>query len=201
MRPPQETGGGGEEKSARRARRRAGIWRHLPRALVGLYPPFLGAGISVRADADLSVVESRLKWRWWNRNYVGTHFGGSIYAMTDPFYMVMLIERLGAGFTVWLAEASIRYVKPGRGSLRARFELSAEQIADIAARATEHGRVHVELPVSVVDEQGECVAEVRQRLSVRAKGASGRFVRSSPAGAGKPAAAAPEQGRREQVGG
>jgi acyl-coenzyme A thioesterase PaaI-like protein len=154
------------------------LWRFLPRALVGLYPPFLGAGIGVRANGDLSVVESRLKWRWWNRNYVGTHFGGSIYAMTDPFYMVMLIERLGTSFTVWLAEASIRYVRPGRGELRARFELSEAQLADIRARAQEHGRTQIELPVRVLDGRGEVVAEVRQVLYVRAKGAMKTFTRT-----------------------
>ena len=26
-----------------------------------------------------------LRQRWYNRNYVGTHFGGSLFAMTDPF--------------------------------------------------------------------------------------------------------------------
>lgn len=196
MEPQRESSGGEAAASQREHRggsRRPALWRHLPRALVGLYPPFLGAGISVRANADLSVVHSRLKWRWWSRNYVGTQFGGSIYAMTDPFYMVMLIERLGAGYTVWLAEATIAYLKPGRSRLRARFELSEAQIADIRARAQEHDRVHVELPVSVIDEQGEVVAEVRQRLYVRAKSARGGFVRSS-------ARAGSEQSGHEQVG-
>ena len=64
---------------------------------MNLWPPFLGAGIRVKQIApDYKEVVVSMKLRWYNRNYVGTHFGGSLAAMTDPFYMLMLINTLGS---------------------------------------------------------------------------------------------------------
>src|SRR3990170_2253173 len=90
--------------------------------LMNFYPPFLGAGIRVRVIADSPLAfEARLKLRWWNRNYVGTHFGGGLYTLCDAFFMHILIEELGPGFVVWDKAATIRFRRPGRGTVRARF--------------------------------------------------------------------------------
>lgn len=75
-----------------------------------------------------------MKMRFWNKNYVGTHFGGSIYSMTDPFYMLMLLNLLGKGYIVWDKSASIRYKIPAKGSLYARFELSMDQVEKFDSR-------------------------------------------------------------------
>ena len=103
---------------------------------MGWWPPFLGAGIRVAHLSDdfrEAVVE--LKLGLLNRNYVGTHFGGSLYTMTDPFFMIMLLHNLGGDYLVWDKSGSIEYVAPGRGTVRARFALSAERIAEIRAQA------------------------------------------------------------------
>ncbi|RMD74179.1 MAG: DUF4442 domain-containing protein, partial [Bacteroidetes bacterium] len=92
---------------------------------LNLYPPFLGAGIRVRtisADYRRAVVEMPL--RWYNRNYVGTHFGGSLYSMTDPLYMLMLMNVLGPDYIVWDQAATIVFRRPGRSTVRAEFELT-----------------------------------------------------------------------------
>jgi hypothetical protein len=87
------------------------------RLLINLWPLLLGAGIRVtRLDADWRAVDVEMKLTRWNRNYVGTHYGGSLYSMTDPFYMVMLIEILGRDYVVWDKSASIRFRKPGEGN-------------------------------------------------------------------------------------
>jgi len=65
-----------------------------------------------------------MRLRWWNANYVGTHYGGSLYSMADPFFMVMLIENLGKDYIVWDKAATIRFKKPGRGKMSAGFRLS-----------------------------------------------------------------------------
>jgi len=90
------------------------------------WPPFLGAGIRVKSMADDfrdAVVE--LKLGRLNRNYVGTHFGGSLYAMTDPFFMVMLLHNLGSDYLVWDKEGRIEYLAPGRGTVHAHFSRSS----------------------------------------------------------------------------
>src|SRR5437868_13852984 len=90
---------------------------HALRRGVNLWPPFLGAGIRVkRIASDMKAIDVEMKLRWWNANYVGTHFGGSLFAMTDAFYMLMLMANLGRDYIVWDRAASIRYRKPGKRS-------------------------------------------------------------------------------------
>ena len=102
--------------------------RHWHR-LINLWPPFLGAGIRVtRIAPGWREVDVEMKLRRWNRNYVGTHYGGSLYSMADPFFMLMLIENLGREYIVWDKSASIRFRKPGKGVVRA--ELPALRRAD-----------------------------------------------------------------------
>ena len=99
---------------------------------MNLWPPFFGAGIRVQhitPDFRSATVDMRL--RWSNRNYVGTHFGGSLYAMVDPFLMVMLFHNLGGEYHVWDKSGSIEYLAPGRGRVWARRHVKKlEQIGD-----------------------------------------------------------------------
>ena len=134
------------------------------------WPPFLGAGIRVRSlseDFRDAVVE--LKMGRFNRNYVGTHFGGSLYAMTDPFFMIMLLHNLGDDYLVWDKSGSIEYVAPGRGLVHAHFHLAEKRIADIRAQAAGGDKVLPEFEVFVKDAAGGIVARVRKTLYVRLK--------------------------------
>lgn len=134
--------------------------------LLPVYPPFLGARIRVRRLSS-DGFETRMRLVCWNRNFVGTHFGGSIYAMTDPFYVLLLYEQLGAGYVVWNRGAEIEFVKPGRGTVSARFELDPEHVASIRDAADRGERVRPRFRVDVVDADGDTVATVDQTLYVR----------------------------------
>lgn len=138
--------------------------------LINLWPPFLGAGIRVlHISDDFRQAEVMLKLGLSNRNYVGVHFGGSLYAMTDPFYMLLLMRSLGPDYVVWDKAGHIDYLQPGRGRVYARFTLDDSTLATIRA-ATAHGDKYLpELTVDVVDEHGQVVAQVRKRLYVRRK--------------------------------
>jgi Domain of unknown function (DUF4442) len=143
--------------------------KHL-RRLINLWPPFLGAGIRVtRLDADWRAVDVEMKLRRWNRNYVGTHYGGSLYSMTDPFYMVMLIENLGREYVVWDKSASIRFRRPGKGRVRAEFRLAEWQIEEIRRALENEEKIEREFAVEVKDEEGAMVAEVKKLLHFRKK--------------------------------
>src|SRR4051812_33729390 len=88
------------------------IW--LLRFLGNLYPPFFAAGIRIeRISPDFREMDIGMKLHWYNKNYVGTHFGGSLYAMTDPFFMMILIQKLGSDYIVWDKGAKIDFKKPG----------------------------------------------------------------------------------------
>ena len=122
-----------------------------------------------RFDDDWRAVDVEIPLRWWNKNYVGTQYGGSLYSMADPFYMVMLIENLGKGYIVWDKSATIRFRKPGRGRVRAEFRLTEEVVAEIRAAVEREGKIEREFAVNVTDEGGEVVAEVTKLLHVRKK--------------------------------
>jgi acyl-coenzyme A thioesterase PaaI-like protein len=135
--------------------------------LLSLYPPFLGAGIRVKTSADLRTIDVRMKLRWWNRNYVGTQFGGSLYSMCDPFFMLILVEALGEGYIVWDKAATIRFRRPGRGTVRATFHIPVVQIEEIRAAADARGKVEPTFRAEVLDAKGEVIAEVEKLLYVR----------------------------------
>lgn len=137
---------------------------------IGFWPPYLGAGIRVtRADADLRVIEVELALRVWNRNYVGTQFGGSMYSMCDPFYMLMVMENLGRDYIVWDKSATIEFKRPGRGRVRARFELTLDVLASIREEVEREGKSHPRFTVRVLDDGGTEVARIYKVLSVRRK--------------------------------
>jgi|SRR5689334_2390910 len=154
-----------------RAARRLGNDRFLK--LLRFYPPYFGAGVRiVHVESDLTVLEVEMRLSPWNRNFVGTHFGGSLYSMCDPFFMLMLMMHLGDRYVVWDKSASIDFLRPGRGTVRARFEMPRERVAEVRAEADEKGKINPTFEVTVVDEQGEPVARVRKVLSVRRKDAA-----------------------------
>lgn len=141
--------------------------------LIGFWPPYLGAGVRVtRVTDDLREIDVSMKLRFWNRNYVGTQFGGSLYAMTDPFYMLMLMHHLGPDYVVWDKAAAIRFRKPGRGRVTARFALSEEEIARVRQEADSQDKTEPTFSVQIRDEAGEVVAEVDKLLYVRRKNGS-----------------------------
>ena len=143
----------------------------LLRRGMGWWPPFLGAGIRVRSFAeDFRDAVVELKFGRLNLNYVGTHFGGSLYAMTDPFFAIMLMHNLGDKYLVWDKSGSIEYVAPGRGTVRARFVLTEERIAEIRALAESGEKVLPEFQVEVRHARDDTlVALVRKTLYVRLK--------------------------------
>lgn len=143
--------------------------RHM-RWVLNLYPPFLGAGIRVRRlQSDWKAIDVEMNLRFWNSNYVGTHFGGSLYSMTDPFYMLMLIENLGPAYIVWDKAASVRFRRPGKGKVSVSFRLSEEQIEGIRQTLNTQEKVEPTFVVEVKDDSGAVVAEVEKVLYIRKK--------------------------------
>lgn len=135
-----------------------------------LWPPFLGAGIRLRhMSEDFREAEAELKLGRLNRNAVGTQFGGSLFAMTDPFYAIMLMRNLGPEYLVWDKAASIEYVAPGRGTVRARFELTEARLAQIRAQAAGGEKVLPEFDTDIVNAEDEVIAKVRRTVYVRLK--------------------------------
>ncbi len=143
-------------------------WQRLRERFVNLYPPFLGAGIRSRRIDDLTIrVEMPLTWL--NRNIFGVHFGGSLYAMCDPWFALILLRALGDGYIVWDKAASIQFVKPGRGAVTATFHIPPERVEEIRRAAQTSSKVEPLFNVEVLDSGGQVVARVEKLLYVRKK--------------------------------
>lgn len=141
----------------------------LMKFLMNLYPPFIGAGIrTVYVSPDFQTIRVRMKMRWYNRNYVGVHFGGSLYAMTDPFFMLILMQKLGWEYIVWDKGASIDFVKPGLTAVTAEFNIDSATIKDIKKKA-QKDKYLPEFSVNVLDEHGNVIAMVNKILYVKKK--------------------------------
>ena len=138
-------------------------------SIMNFYPPYLGAGIRVEDyDRDFRTIRVKMDLHWWNQNYVGTQFGGSLYSMCDPFYMLMLMRNLGSGYEVWDKSASIRFRKPGRGTVFARFELDEGDLVEIRQAVADEGVSEPVFTVDVKDEEGETITEIEKELHVTA---------------------------------
>ncbi|MBX3017223.1 MAG: DUF4442 domain-containing protein [Bdellovibrionaceae bacterium] len=140
------------------------------RLFFNLYPPYLGAGIQVdEISKDRRYLRVRLKLRFYNRNYVGTQFGGSIYSMTDPHYMYLLINNLGPDYVVWDKAARIDFIKPGKTHLTAEFRIDQKLLDTIKERTATGEKYIFDLPLTVHDDQRQIVAELSKTLYVRRK--------------------------------
>jgi len=140
------------------------------RIVANLWRPFRGAGIKIVDVADdYREIKVQMKLRWYNKNYVGTQFGGSMYAMTDPFYMMMLINNLGSEYIVWDKGAQIDFIKPGRSTVHAHFIFTESEIADIKQQANTNKKYVFQKPVDIIDDEGTLIASVIKTLYVRKK--------------------------------
>lgn len=136
------------------------------------FPAYRGTGAWVTYIADdWREMRIKLPLSWRTRNYVGTTFGGSLYGSVDPFYMIMLIKILGPDYVVWDKAARIRFRKPGRGTLYARFFLSEEELAAIRSELQAAPSVDRTYTVELADAAGVVHAEVEKVVYIARRGA------------------------------
>jgi acyl-coenzyme A thioesterase PaaI-like protein len=147
-----------------------GLRQKLLFRLLNYWPPYFGAGVRVsNLDMEKISVDVEMKLRFWNKNYVGTHFGGSLYAMCDPFFMLLVMEKLGPEYIVWDKSAEIQFKKPGRGTVRAHFHVEKEVVQEIRERLKTERKIEPVFEVQVRDEAGEVIAEIKKKIYIRRK--------------------------------
>ena len=140
------------------------------RLIMNIWPPLFFAGIRIKyISTDFKAARVELTLRPWNKNAVGSHFGGSLFAMTDPFCMLMILAQLGDNYIVWDKAADIDFIKPGKGKVSAEFCISQNLIDDIIANTAQGGKYLPQIPVYVKDEQGDIVAKLNRTLYIRKK--------------------------------
>ena len=140
------------------------------RRLFNLWPVFRGMGVHVvELDPGFRHAVVELRMRLLNRNYVGSHFGGSLFAMADPWFMILMMHRLGDEYVVWDKAGSVRFLKPARGTVTARFELPEESVAEARQRTADGQKFEPVFKAALVDAEGVTVAEVEKTLHIRRK--------------------------------
>ena len=140
------------------------------RLIMNIWFPFLFSGIRItKFSDDFRYVKVELKSHWYNKNYVGTHFGGSLFAMTDPFWMIMILRNMGNEYVVWDKAAEIEFVKPGRGRVTAEFKLEESMLGELRDAASGNEKVLRWFDIAVIDSNGDLVAKVRKQVYIRRK--------------------------------
>jgi acyl-coenzyme A thioesterase PaaI-like protein len=143
-------------------------WGRFRERLINFYPPLLGAGIRCH-NGDERTIMVEMKLTPLNRNIVGTHFGGSLYAMCDPWFMLILMRTLGPEYVVWDKAANIQFLMPGRGKVTATFHIAEERIHEIRLEADRGQKIEPKFEVDVLDAQNQAVAHIEKLLYVRRK--------------------------------
>jgi acyl-coenzyme A thioesterase PaaI-like protein len=135
----------------------------------------LGNGVRLKYIArDFREMRLDVPLSWRTRNYVGTIFGGSMYGAVDPVYMLMLIKNLGPGYEIWDKAATIRFKKPGRSTLHARFTLDQEEVRPIREELAQAGSIDRVYVVDLTDDEGTVCATVEKTIHICRKETSDR---------------------------
>lgn len=141
---------------------------HLLKLRLNTYAPYIGAGIKIdhiSLDQGLCVVSMELTTL--NKNIVGTQFGGSLYSMVDPFYMLMLMHQLGSNYVVWDKSSHIDFIAPGNSKVTARMKIPSTEVITIQELAKDGEAVFREYKVDIVDDQQKLIATVTKTLYIR----------------------------------
>ena len=137
---------------------------------MSLWAPNLWSGIRVRRFAeDWTSATVELHVNRITRNYVKTAFGGSMSAMTDPYFFMLVMHQLGRDYVVWDTRGEIEFVKPGRGVLTAHFEVPPSKAQELRDRARDGAKVLEWFETDITDAAGDVVARVRREVYVREK--------------------------------
>jgi acyl-coenzyme A thioesterase PaaI-like protein len=142
----------------------------ISKFLLNRYAPYKGAGIEVdQLDFANYYIRVKMPLTSKNRNVVGTQFGGSLYSMVDPFYMLLLMHHLGNKYIVWDKAASIQFLSPGRSTVYADIRISVQEIETIMSLTADYAPINREYTLNIYDEKGDRIAEIHKTVYIRRK--------------------------------
>lgn len=138
--------------------------------LINKYPPYIGAGVKIEyIGCDWTELRVSMSLHWYNRNAVGTHFGGSLYSMVDPHLMLLLMQLLGKEFIVWDKSASIEFIKASKTKVTARIKISDEELSEIVEKTKDGNKYLANFDIDIIDSSNELIAKVQKIIYIRKK--------------------------------
>lgn len=126
-------------------------------------------GRVTKVEPDFSSVEIRVPISYKNKNYVGTIFGGSLFAATDPIYMVQLIQILGKDYVVWDKSSMVKFKRPASSDAYAVFAFTDDEINQLKADISEKKEVDLVKPVLLTSKDGKLFCEIEKVIYVADK--------------------------------
>jgi len=142
----------------------------LLKRMLNLYPPYLGAGVKVSyISEDWQELHVSMKLRWFNKNAVNTHFGGSLYSMIDPHIMLMLMQILGKEYLVWDKAADIEFIKASQKKVTCVIKISPSDVEKIKQDTLNGNKYLPVFTLEVRDEDNDLVARVKKTIYIKRK--------------------------------
>jgi acyl-coenzyme A thioesterase PaaI-like protein len=144
--------------------------KKIERFKFNLFPAYRGSGgrIAYISD-DYHEIHVKLPLNWRTKNYVGTIFGGSMFAATDPIFMVMLIKILGRDYLVWDKSSNIRFKRPGKETLFAKFLITNEEINEIKTQLESTKSIDKIYKIELKNKEGKVHAIIEKILYLSKK--------------------------------
>ena len=149
---------------------RESIKSKIRRFRFNLFPTYRRTGGRICfLSNDWKEVHINLGLNWTTRNYVGSVFGGCLFGALDPIYMIQLIHILGKEYVVWDKSATIKFIKPVKKTVFARFIITNELINEIRTIIAEKKKFMFDLTVTFQDEKESIYAESVRTIFVAEK--------------------------------
>lgn len=137
---------------------------------INFWPVFMIQGIRAKKmNRNMTEIKVVLKEHFYNRNYVGAHFGGTLYSMCDPWFMLIIMNFLGDDYIVWDKSASINFIRPGKGTISGIFKIESSALENIKFTVDTKGHDVFTLKTFVKDHSGKRVARVVKEVFVKKK--------------------------------
>ena len=141
---------------------------YLLKLRINTYAPYVGAGIKIdHIDLDQGLCVVSMGLNSLNKNIVGTQFGGSLYSMVDPFYMLILMHQLGNSYVVWDKSSHIEFIAPGNSKVTTRMKIPSSEIMTIQELAKDGDAVFREYQADIVDDQQKVIATITKTIYIR----------------------------------
>ncbi|PCH72898.1 MAG: DUF4442 domain-containing protein [Flavobacteriaceae bacterium] len=118
---------------------------------------------------DLHEVVIKIPLTLGNKNFVGSIFGGSLFAATDPIFMIQLMWILGKDYVVWDKSATINYKKPAYENAYCTFKLSKDLLTSIKKEIAENGEMNLDLKLDICSKDTVVFCELNKTLYIATK--------------------------------
>jgi|SRR6185437_5916809 len=147
----------------------------IRRILVNFFPCYRrGGGRIIFCSSDMQEIHVKVSLNWQTRNYVGSVFGGALYSAIDPIYMLQLLWILGKEYVIWDKSASMKFIRPVKSTVYAKFEINNELIDTIKTEVANNGRYIIDLPVTLQGKDGTVYFTASKQIYIASKEYHGR---------------------------